>query len=178
MTLRLLWRYPNPPRFRTLQLMGVLSWLAAFLAACRWSIVKSLETYAQLPVESPGGCYIASAAAYGHPALVASESVLAAGGGTVRVNRQLRVLKAAELAMIAVTPPLHRAARWIYNRIGPVVARRLVNPYLADLAYLAFKPAEWASCLVLRRFFRIEQDLVDSLFRDRNHGKPSGGERH
>ena len=65
MTLRLLWRYPNPPRFRTLQLMGVFTWLAAFLAACRWSIVKSLEAYAQLPVESPGGCYIASAAAYG-----------------------------------------------------------------------------------------------------------------
>ena len=173
MTLRLLWRYPHPPRFHTIQLMAALSWLAAFLAACRWSIVKSLEAYAQLPVESPGTCYIASAAAYGHPALVGSESVVATGGGTVRVNCQLRVFKAAELALRALAPPLHRGARRIYNRLGPPVASRLANPHLADLAYLTLKPAEWASCMVLRWFLGIRRDLIDTLFA----GTPGNSQR-
>jgi hypothetical protein len=164
MTLRLLWRYPRPPRFLTIQLMAALSWLAAFLAACRWSIVNSLEEYSRLPTEDPGACYIASAAAYGHARLVGSQTAIAAGGGRVRVNRQLRVLKAAELALRALAPSLHRTARRVYDCLGPLAAHHLVSPYVADLAYLALKPAEWLSQAALRFIFGVRQGTIDTIF--------------
>jgi hypothetical protein len=134
-----------------------------------------LEAYAQLPTENPGNCYIASAAAYGHPALVGSEPVATTDGGTVRVNQQLRVLKATELAMFVIAPPLHRLSRRIYNCLGPVAAHRLTNPHLADLAYLVLKPAEWASCAVLKRILGIRQDLIDALFAENETGGCQGG---
>jgi hypothetical protein len=92
---------------------------------------------------------VASAAANGHPGFVKSETVSAADGRRVRVNRQLRVLKAGELAMRAVAPGLHRGLRRMYDVVAPPIARRLRNPYLADAAYLLLKPAEWAAAWVL-----------------------------
>jgi len=165
MTLRLLWRYPKPPRFRMIQLLAALSWLGAFLAACRWAIERSLEEYAKLPVEQPSGCYVASAAAYGHRGLVGAQEIVAADGTVVRVNRQLRTLKAGELALRALAPRVHRLLRWIYDALGPTLARRLANPCLADLAYLSLKPAEWATYAFLACMLAGERRRVDALLR-------------
>jgi hypothetical protein len=149
MTLRLLWCYPHPLRFRLLQLIAAISWLAAFMSACRWSIVKSLETYAELPVDPTGDCYVVSAAAYGHPRVVGSEVRTVSSGVAIPVNNQLRTLKAAELTLRVFTPSGHRIVRGLYDRLGPLAARRLTNPYLADLVYVGLKPAEWVSGVVL-----------------------------
>jgi len=165
MTLRLVWQYPRPPRFRMIQLFAALSWVGAFLAACRWAIERSLEEYAKLPVEQPGGCYVASAAAHGHRGLVGAQEIVAADGTAVRVNRQLRVLKAGELALLALAPAVHRLLRWIYEALGPVLAQRLTNSFLADLAYLSLKPAEWATYAFLACTLAGERKRIDSLFR-------------
>jgi hypothetical protein len=139
--------------------------LAAFMSACRWSIVKSLEAYAELPVNPTGDCYVASAAAYGHPRLVSSETCVTSSGGIVPVNNQLRTLKAAELTLRALTPSGHRIARCVYDRLGPLAARRLANPYLADLVYLALKPAEWLSFLILACVLGEQRKAVSRLYR-------------
>jgi hypothetical protein len=164
MSLRLLWRYPQPPRFRLIQLLAAFTWLAAFLAACRWAIVRSLQEYARLPVEQPGGCYVASAAAYGHATVVQSAEVVAADGMPVRVNRQLRILKAGELALRALAPGVHRRIRRGYDAIGPLAARCLANPYLADSAYLTLKPAEWVTHACLSCILGGERRRIDRLF--------------
>jgi hypothetical protein len=164
MALRLLWCYPHPLRFRTVQLMGAMSWLAAFMSACRWSIVKSLEAYAELPMNPTGDCYIVSAAAHGHPLLVRSEASTTESGAIISVNNQLRTLKAAELTLRFFTPRGHRIARRIYDRLGPLGARRLANPYLADLVYLALKPAEWLSFLVLACILGKQRKAVGRLY--------------
>ncbi len=165
MTLRLFWRYPRPPRFRMIQLLAAFSWLGAFLGACRWTIERSLEEYAKLPVEQSGGCYVASAAAHGHRAFVGAQEIVAADGTVVRVNRQLRTLKAGELALRAVAPAVHRVLRCVYDALGPALASRLVNPWLADLAYLLLKPAEWASYAFLACTLANERKRIDTLFR-------------
>jgi hypothetical protein len=149
MSVRLAWRYPLAPRFRLIQLMAVVTWLGAFLAACRWAVERSLAEYAKLPLSDPGGCYIASAAAYGHPWWVGSHPVLTADGTIVRINRQLRVLKAGELALRDRMPRVHRLLRGVYDVLGPLAARRLACRWLADVAYLSLKPAEWAVCVAL-----------------------------
>jgi hypothetical protein len=175
MTLRLLWRYPRPPRFRMIQLLAAFSWLGAFLGACRWAIERSLEEYAKLPLEQPSGCYVASAAAHGHRALVGAQDIIAVDGTVVRVNRQLRILKAGELALRALAPAVHRMIRRIYDALGPVLASRLVNPWLADLAYLSFKPAEWASYAFLASMLGRERRRVDALFRQSPFVVPPSG---
>lgn len=165
MTVRLLWRYPRPLRFSMLHMLAAMSWLAAFLAACRWSVLESLRQYALLPVSDPGNCYIATAAAHGHPWLVKSRAARASDGSLVRVNRQLAVLKAGELALRAVAPGTHRVLRRMYDQLGPAAARRVRNCYLADLAYVLLKPAEWSTYVGLVAVLGSAIERIDDLYR-------------
>jgi hypothetical protein len=70
----------------------------------------------------------------------------------------LQRLKAAELILRQFTPRLHAVIRRIYDRIGPVLARRMKHPVIADVAYLTFKPFEWSAwiaiCVLLPRAAR------------------------
>jgi hypothetical protein len=72
-----------------------------------------------------------------------------ADGKSVQVNRQLQVLKCAELALLAIDPYWHKQLRKVYDRLGKPLARGIQNPYLADLAYLLLKPCEWLTGLLL-----------------------------
>jgi len=138
-------------QFNLAPFLGMFTWFAAYLAAARASVQLALEQYAQLPTEKPAGCYVASAAANGHPWLVRSRIVDGIDGQPVPVNRQLAYLKCGELALKTLCPPLHRRVRQVYDAIGPILARRLQQPLAADCAYLALKPCEWATRAVLSR---------------------------
>lgn len=121
--------------------LGWLAWLAGLTSAWRWSILKMFEIYASLPPQPPD-CYIATAAARGHQSFVRSQVVTLANR-PLWVNPQLQTLKCAELALLALAPELHRPLRRFYDLAGKALARRLTNPWLADLAYLTLKPFEW-----------------------------------
>jgi hypothetical protein len=165
MTLRLSWCYPRPIRFTILQLMGVTSWLAALLAACRWAVILSLQEYAKLPLEPPATtCYIATAASRGHARFVGASTIRSRTGALWRINRQLIVLKAAELALRTLAPRLHARVRAIYDRLGPVIARHLTHPLLGDLAYLGLKPFEWISHWLLTCLLGQERHQIDRLY--------------
>ena len=164
MTLRLQWRYPQPVRFTILQLMAAMSWLAAFLAACRWAVILSLEQYSKLPLDPPNNCYIATAAARGHTRFVRAREIRSQRGVRWRINRQLTVLKAAELALRTLAPRLHAQIRASYDRLGPIIARRIGHPLLADLAYLALKPFEWSSHLLLTCLLGPERHRIERLY--------------
>ena len=129
-------------------LAGLAGWLAAYGLAWRFSILKAIELYQALP-PAPPDCYVATASARGHRRLVHSRPV-ATPTGTLLVTRQLQLLKCAELALLALAPRAHRLVRSLYDRFGPPLARRLTNPFMADAAYLAFKPFEWTAGLVLK----------------------------
>lgn len=170
-------------RFSLAQLLGVVTWLAAFLGACRTSVLWMLQEYAKLPTTPPEGCYVSTAAARGHCRLVGAEEYAAPSGKVYRVNDQMRYLKAAELLLAALSPPAHRTCRRVYDRIGPVLAARLAHPLLADAAYLSLKPAEW-SCRAglalllpdrgqsIRRLYRPEASR-SSTCRAAAPGKPA-----
>jgi hypothetical protein len=147
------------------QLLGSTTYMAAYMAAGRHSLLRMMEEYSQLPLEPPPGCYVATAAAKGHPVLVRSWLVQQADGTLRPVNRQLQILKAGELAIACWLPRFHRFLRQHYNCWGPRLASFLAWCWLADLAYLLLKPVEWCVVLVLRLVAPGALKLVPRLYR-------------
>jgi len=144
----------TPPRG-----LGLAAWLGAYVMAWRFDILKMYELYAALPPAPPPDCYIATAAARGHPGFVRAWTVQRADGISIQVNKQLQRLKCAELALRAVFPRFHGLLRRIYDKTGNVLARHIRHPYLADLAYLLLKPWEWLA----RAFLKAIVPGIDSI---------------
>jgi len=152
-------------QFGLLQLLGVFSWLAAYMAAWRFAVVQTLDAYASLPTSPPSGCYVATAAAQGHPWIVHSWPVRCGERQLRRVNLQLAYLKCGELAFRVLTPSWHAYIRRCYDRIGPPAARALRHPLAADLAYFGLKPAEWLVRLALGWLHPEAARLAKRLYR-------------
>jgi len=150
-------------QFTLAQLLGMAAWLAAYAGAWRIAWTTMLQQYAALP-KSPPSCYIATAAARGHPWLVRAEQRFGPDGRAYRVNDQMRYLKAGELLLAVTCPSLHRLCRTIYDRLGPRLAACLVHPLLADAAYMALKPAEWLCRLLIAMLLPGWADLVRRMY--------------
>jgi MFS family permease len=158
---RLLKHYET--RFTLLRGVGTLAWLGGFAASLSLAIMRTLQLYSELPTQPPD-CYIATAAANGHPRLVRSREVTLPGGARMRVNAQLQRLKCAELALKAVSPRLHGVLRKLYDNLGRPLARRMTNPFVADAAYLLLKPFEWILIFGLRWIGPEINILVQKLY--------------
>ena len=132
-------------RFRCAELGGWLAWLSAYAFAWRIAIsrVPQIDTLAQHGEVYGHLCYVCTAAARGHRRVVKSEPLLCPDGRVLRVNRQMRYLKCAELLFMQMAPRFHYTCRSVYDVVGPLVARTLAHPLLADLAYVSLKPLEW-----------------------------------
>lgn len=151
LSVKLLKQYEFPAAFGWWKALGVLVWGGGYAAAWRFSVIRMLDLYAALPPSPPHyDCFIATAAANGHPKFVGSQLVVLEKDKTLTVNTQVRVLKCGELALKAISPSAHRLCRKIYDRWGRVLAKKINNPYLADLAYLSLKPFEWGVRVVLK----------------------------
>lgn len=144
--------------------LGIAAWMGAYVVAWRVAILKMYELYAALPPEPPPDCYIATAAAQGHPQFVGGKVILRSDGTSLRVNRQLQTLKFAELALMAVLPSLHKALRRVYDVVGQYLARKIRNPFLADFAYLLLSPFEVFAAFILRRAIPRFDELARQLY--------------
>ena len=159
-----IWLYRNYETVLTLPHgLGLTTWLAAYAAAWRYDILKMYELYAQLPLQPPD-CYIATAAARGHPQFVRAHTVQIAEGRSLHVNRQLQLLKCAELALLAIHPNMHKSLRKIYDQIGKWLARKIQNRFLADIAYLLLKPGEWSAKLLLKVILPEIDSLSEKMY--------------
>lgn len=117
--------------------------VSSYGVAWRFAILQAIQYYQSLPpAPPPSDCYIATASARGHQPFVRSKLVRTIKGD-LWVTHQLQVFKCAEIALMTLLPRFHTALRRIYNRIGPTLAGKLGNPFLADMAYLILKPLEW-----------------------------------
>lgn len=114
----------------------IFGWVATFVAQYQ----KARGTYAELPAEMPGGCFVVSAAAKGHPRFVGSRP----GLDGLPENDQLATLRGFERVLASKYPELHRPLRCLYNQVGAPIARRLDRRWKADIVYLMLKPLEWA----------------------------------
>ena len=109
------------------------------------------HTLSTLPIETVTvNChYLCTVAARGHDWLVRPERLGRRGGLVITVNRQLATANAFEDLLHERWPRFGRRARWAYDRLGLPVSRYIRWRWLADLVYLAMKPAEWVFYLVL-----------------------------
>lgn len=131
------------------QIAGLLGWVTSYGIVWRFAILQTINYYQSLPVSPPMVCYVATASARGHQRVVHARLVQTPDGALL-VTQQLQRLKCAELALMALMPRFHASLRRFYNWMGPRLARRLTHPLLADVAYLALKPAEWVATLALK----------------------------
>ncbi len=122
------------------------------LAAPVWiaSVIWSKQIYAALPDQRPDGCFVVTAAARGHPALVGPFFETSHRGRRRPANRQLVTFWEFEELWRRRAPVSHAAFRKLYGRAGPVIARRITRRWVADLVYLALKPAELLAALATR----------------------------
>jgi hypothetical protein len=115
----------------------------------------------------PENChYLCTVAARGHSWLVRPERLGRRGGVPIVVNRQLAIANAFEDLLHERWPRFGKRARRVYDRLGLPVSRYLRRPWLADLTYLAMKPAEWAFALALLLLDRGDPEArIDRMYR-------------
>ncbi len=147
-SLRLL-RDPRSPRpLDPLEKLSGIAYFAYVLAACPISVLFSLNKYSSLPTQPVSQCYVVTAAARGHRRFVGAK-IERIDGIERRVNNQLSRLWAFEQLLIQTCPQGHHRLRKVYDRIGPKLAARVSNPWLADMAYLSLKPVEGLAMVLL-----------------------------
>jgi len=143
-------RYHPKQRFSLGALMMLwFPWFAIFFASVRHSVVQSMQLYSTLPLQ-PEKCFVVSAAARGHPGFVGSFPQIRNDQNPFMVNRQLHVFKAFEFVLLTLNPCVYRRLRAAYNLAGPILAKQMVNPWIADLVFLLLKPSEWFVAIFLR----------------------------
>jgi hypothetical protein len=125
--------------------------LSLLFTAPLWigSLIWSKRIYDALPDQRPS-CFVVTAASRGHPTLVGPFTEITHRGRSRRANGQLATFWRLEERWQAGEPASHRVFRRIYNRVGPLIARRVRHPLLADAVWLALKPAELLVRLILR----------------------------
>lgn len=143
---------------------GMIAWITVYIGALRFNILKMYELYAALPPQPPD-CYIATAAAKGHPRIVGSQVIHLSNGKQMQVNSQLQHLKSVELALMAISPRSHKSIRSVYDVIGKKMARYIQNPLLADVAFLLLVPVEWISIFIVRLFIPEIEMISKKIYR-------------
>ena len=125
-------------------LLSLIGTIPFWFAGAVWS----KKIFSSLPNQPPS-CFVVTAAGQGHRSFV-GPFLEATHRGRQRVaNRQLITLWKLEELWQRHASVSHTVFRRIYNRVGPVIARRINSPWLADAAYLALKPIECVAALIV-----------------------------
>ncbi len=166
-----LWLIKNyENKFTFMRGFGLTAWLASYSYALRFNVLKMYELYAALPPQPPD-CYIATAAAKGHPNFVRSRLILLSNGKEMRVNSQLKHFKFAELTLQATVPRFHKLLRRLYDVIGKALSHNIQHPLLADITYLLLKPFEWISIKILSLLVPDAERMASKIYDD-HQNKP------
>lgn len=123
-------------------LVNLPCWIGGLLWAQR--------IYRDLPQEHQG-CFVVTAAGRGHAWVVGPHFEIERHGQRRQVNHQLVRFWELEHVWRKKSPFSHAIFRRVYNRVGPVMARRISSPLRADIVCLLLKPAEWGARWLVRR---------------------------
>ncbi len=131
-----------------------LSHIYAFLASLPFwagSVILSRNMYQSLSEEPSRGCFVVTAALKGNRALVGPFMMIEHYGAHRVANRQLLRFWRFEALWDIKSPVTRRVFRFVYNRLGPVIAGAIRGTLAASLVYIALKPFEWlaAVCVAL-----------------------------
>jgi hypothetical protein len=119
--------------------------LPFWIASLWWSY----RSYQSLP-DTVDNCFVVTAAGRGHEQVVGPFQEITRHGRPRRVNQQLLTFWQFETWWQARAPRSHARFRHVYNCVGPMVARQITSPWLADAACASLKPLEWTARLLLK----------------------------
>jgi hypothetical protein len=125
-----------------------------------WSYAK----YLSLPDQATG-CFVVTAASRGHRNFVGPFLTVSRRGQPRFANQQLATFWELESFWRSHSPRSHAMFRSVYNKIGPVIARNISTPFLADVIFLALKPAE----LCARSLLDLRNFSANSPFQNHEH---------
>lgn len=131
--------------------VGTIAFLLSFIGTIPFwfaGVLWSKKIFAGLP-DHPPSCFVVTAASKGHLNIVGPFLDVTHRGRRRIANRQLVTLWKLEQLWQIRAPLSHKSFRAIYNRVGPIIARRINSPWLADAAHLALKPVEWVAALIV-----------------------------
>lgn len=117
------------------------------------ALLIASKYYERLPNQPPS-CFVVTAAMSGHEWLVGPRWIVRRGGEAREANQQLLTLWCLESIWAERLPASHAWFRRWYGKIGPVVARRIGHPLLADVVFVVVKPMEWTARVVLKAVVR------------------------
>jgi hypothetical protein len=146
------WYIARTNQLRNATRLGEWKYLKAFIGSVPFwigSLGWSWKTYQNLP-DNPPSCFVVTAASRGHRKIVGPFIQLTRRGHCRFANRQLATFWQFEAMWSAFAPASHRAFRNVYNRVGPVLARKVNSPWRADFVHVALRPAELMARLALR----------------------------
>ena len=112
------------------------------------SIWWSYKTYLSLP-DHVDRCFVVTAASQGHRTFVGPFLEVQQHDGKCIANQQLATLWAFEALWRQHAPGIHAAFRRVYNVVGPIIAKRIASPWMADAVFVALKPAEFFARFVV-----------------------------
>jgi len=112
------------------------------------SLFWSKKYFLSLP-DNPPKCFVVTSALYGHELLVGPFSKIERDGVTRIANRQLMTFWEFETIWRDRYPGTHQIFRYIYNRLGPIVACRMKTQLSADIVYLLIKPFEAVAAIIV-----------------------------
>jgi hypothetical protein len=127
---------------------GVLKTLTGSAPFWGASAAWTYHAYFSLPTDPPG-CFIVTAASRGHRNFVGPFLEVPHRGKTRLVNQQLATLWQLEALWRGRAQRSHAVFRRGYNVVGPIIARRITAPLIADALYVALKPAEFFGRLLV-----------------------------
>lgn len=125
-----------------------LGWIGGYAAAWYMAVNRVFDLYDQMPNQP--NCYIATASANAYPYVLRSVPMQTKTGELIQISRQLQILKAGELILLATAPYLHAFVRRHYDVIGKRLAARISHPLLATVSYLLLKPLEWTTFFFIK----------------------------
>jgi hypothetical protein len=114
-------------------------------------------------VNCPGGHFLCTIAASGHPRLVKPLRKGVRNGVIIKVNRQLLIANAFENLLEENIPMFHRVIRTMYDYLGGNF-RRLYDvlgvKWISDVVYLVMKPLEYFFLFALYLFDRKPENRI------------------
>ncbi|NLE00501.1 MAG: hypothetical protein GX640_11565 [Fibrobacter sp.] len=139
------YRFIKEIRKKSISIISLITSIILTFPLLILNIRLSKSKYTLLPDNPSSDCFIVTAASYGHPWLVNS---YICPEKHICTNKQLQRFRMFENIWKRKYPESHRMFRYVYNRIGPVIARRIRNRTLSDITYLILKPIELIAVVI------------------------------
>ena len=114
----------------------------------------SSYNYSMVPAPPPilifqDSHYLCTVSARGHKKFVKPLRSGIRGGKRILVNRQLLIANAFEHILEEHTPKTHKFIRYIYDKYGYPLSKKINTKFSADITYVIMKPLEWFFLFIL-----------------------------